>query len=281
MLIKEKMIKNTNNEVNRRIIFNTIMFILMILVNLIADFISLDGIKATQILSINPALFSPANYTYFIWSFIFIGLGAFTIYQYKAFNGKNKKLGAVIMDISIFFVISAIGQIGWVFALHWNNIPLTVVHLIFIIIALIITYTRINNSELPKKDERFFKIPFSIFFAWVTSMFLVNISVWLQNIGWTGCSMSEQTWTILATLLLFIIGVTITYVFNDVAYGSTILWALVGILVKHISKSGFAGQYIWIIACLVISIILMSFTIARILYRNKIFDVCSARKADI
>lgn len=281
MLVKEKMIKNTNKEVNRRILLNTIMFILMILVNLIADFISLNGVKATQILSINPALFSPANYTYFIWSFIFIALGAFTIYQYKAFNGKDKKLGNLIMDISIFFVISAIGEIGWVFALRWNNIPLTIVHLIFIIVALIITYTRINNSDLPKKDELFLKTPFSIYFAWVTSMFLVNMSVWLENIGWTGCSISEQTWTILATLLLFIIGVTITYVFNDFAYGLTVLWALVGILVKHISKSGFAGQYIWIIACLAISIILMSFIIVRILYRNKIFEVFSARKADI
>lgn len=281
MLVREKKIKNTNKEVNRRIILNTIMFILMLLVNLIADFISLNGVKATQILSINPALFSPANYTFFIWSFIFIALGVFTIYQFKAYNGKNKKLGAVIMNISIFFLVSAIGNIGWVFALRWNNIPLTIVHLIFIIVALIIAYTRINNSDLPKRDELFFKTPFSIYFGWVTSMFLVDMSVWLQNIGWTGCSISEQTWTILATLLLFIIGLTITYVFNDIAYGLTILWALVGIFVKHISKGGFAGQYIWIIACLTVSIIFMSIIIIRIIYRDKIFESFFARKADI
>ena len=44
---------------------------------------------------------------------------------------------------------------------------------------------------------------------------------------------------------------------KDIAYGLVILWAYAGILNKHISPAGFAGQYSVVIIFAIISIIIL------------------------
>lgn len=53
---------------------------------------------------------------------------------------------------------------------------------------------------------------------------------------------------------------------KDIAYGLVILWAYAGILNKHISPAGFAGQYSAVIIFAIISIIILVLAKALLFY---------------
>ena len=53
---------------------------------------------------------------------------------------------------------------------------------------------------------------------------------------------------------------------HDVAYGLVFIWAYVGILMKHLSESGFDGAYFSVIVTVVISLALFIATVVHILF---------------
>ncbi|MBZ9633687.1 hypothetical protein [Clostridium sp. FP1] len=107
------------------------------------------------------------------------------------------------------------------------------------------------------KEKLFVKLPFSVYFGWITLATIANASTLLINLGWNGWSISEQIWTIVILFVGLIIGMTTTLKNKDIPYGIVIFWAYLGILIKHVSSSGFAGMYPGIITTLIISLVVI------------------------
>ena len=87
------------------------------------------------------------------------------------------------------------------------------------------------------------RLPFSVYFGWITVATVANITVWLVSIEWSGLGLPDQIWAVLIIAVAAAIG-TVTMLRNrDLAYGLVLVWAFVGILIKHTSQTGFGGQY--------------------------------------
>jgi hypothetical protein len=246
--------KDTNEKIITAISF-TVLLVLIILVNTL----SLNGMKSWEILASYPNLVTPARYTCFIWSFIYLHLTAFTLYQLDLFPMLQTRIKKeVLSHIRILFIVSSLSNIAWIFAWHYDFLALSLMLIFIMLICLIYINRKISLEELSKWDKILIRLPFGIYYGWIFIATVINMTTLFVSIGWKRFGLSESFWTIITLIGILIIATVQTLRNRDLAYCLTIIWAYCGILVKHISTSYLGGQYPEIIITIIISIILLT-----------------------
>lgn len=98
-------------------------------------------------------------------------------------------------------------------------------------------------TEFVAKEKLFIRLPFSVYFGWITVATIANAAALLVSLGWNGFGIPESIWTIVILGIGALIGTATLLRFKNIAYGLVLAWAYAGILIKHISASGFSSQY--------------------------------------
>lgn len=235
--------------------FTVLSFILMVTVNALANILPINGITTGGVSDSYPNLFAPAGVTFAIWGIIYLLLTGFVVYQLGLFNGTHTK--AIVKLIGGYFIISSLANTAWIFSWQYKFIPLSMILMIVILVCLIKINGKINSIELTSKEKLFVKLPFSVYFGWITVATIANATTLLVSFGWHGGGLSEQILTIVVLLVGLIISMATTLKNKDVPYGIVIFWAYLGILFKHVSSSGFSGEYYGIITTLIISLVII------------------------
>lgn len=226
-----------------------VTFVIMIVANVMATFGVFNDTTTAQVSNAYPNLFAPAPVTFAIWGVIYALLGIFTVYQF--ITKKNPEL---LDKIRTLFSVSSIANTLWIVSWSYYLIGLALVLMIILLISL----GSICNTL---KNEGFFlRLPFGIYFGWITVATIANVTTFLVSIGFDGFLFSESTWTIIVLALGTIIA-SITAVRNkDFPYSLAVIWGYIGILIKHVSVRYFAGQYPEIVTALTICLIVLAVT---------------------
>jgi hypothetical protein len=243
-------------------VIHFIVFILMVGVNYLANALPINGITTGELSDLYPNLFVPAGITFAIWGLIYLLLFGFVLYPFGVFG--NVKSFETIQAISPWFIVSSLANMAWVFLWHYQWVGISVVVMLVLLISLIVIRQKLQNMSLSKKEQFFLRLPFSIYFGWITIATIANITTFLVSIGWDGFGIREEIWTVIVLLVGLVIGALTTWKLQDIAYGGVILWAYVGILVKHLSPQGFSGKYTLIIGVVVASLILMGIVVGYV-----------------
>jgi len=141
--------------------------------------------------------------------------------------------------------------------------------LMMIILLSLITITgMLKKVELKPREKLFVKVPFSIYFGWITIATIANATTLLVSLGFDGFGIDEYFWTIFILIVGLTIGAITTYLNKDIAYGAVIIWAYIGIWIKHASPFGFDGMYPLIIYTAVFSIAVMVLIIGLVIYQQ-------------
>ncbi|WP_292471451.1 tryptophan-rich sensory protein [Methanolobus sp.] len=245
-------------------------FLAMIIVNALASILPINGLSTGQVSDSYPNLFAPAGITFAIWGIIYLLLGVYTLYQLGLFKGNSATTNTELLNkIGIIFSISSIANAAWIFSWHYQQFPLSMLLMIVILACLILINQTLKDEQLSEREDIFVRIPFSVYFGWITVATIANAAVLLVSLGWRGIVFSEATWAALIIFVGFIIGATTMLKNRDIAYGLVIVWAYAGILLKHLSSEGFGGQYSTIIASTTICIFLLLLSAAYILISKK------------
>jgi hypothetical protein len=113
-----------------------------------------------------------------------------------------------------------------------------------------------RSSSLTLKDRWLVRLPFSIYFGWITVATIANVTIFLVYLGWNGFGLADAFWTVIVLLVGALIGSWRMLQDRVVPYGLVLIWAYGAILFKHLSASEFAGQYpsiIWtVVLCLIV-----------------------------
>lgn len=251
-----------------------VSFVLMVTVNALANILPINNITTGEVSDFYQNLFAPAGLTFSIWGLIYILLLGFSLYQTGLFNKEKSTFFENRLNlIRIIFIISSIFNALWIFAWHYDLIGVSLILMIGILISLILISLFINkekrNQTQTKVDKIFVNIPFSIYFGWITVAMIANVTTWLVKIDWNGFGISEPTWMIIVVCVGLMISVATILKNMDPVYGLVIVWAYVGILIKHVSANGFNEQYPSIIATVMMSIaILIIFIISTKLFKK-------------
>lgn len=224
--------------------FAAATYVLMIVVNILANAIPINGQTTGEVSNSYPNLFAPAGITFAIWGLIYLLLAAFTLYLLGFFQDFSDTIKANLLNkVGIIFSISSVANVAWIFSWHYHKIPLSMVLMIVILDCLIFINYLIKNEKLTAKEKLFINLPFSVYFGWITVATIANATTLLVSIGWEGFGISEPTWAVIIIIVGMLIG-TVTIIRNkDLAYGLVMLWAYAGIYIKHTSERGFDGQY--------------------------------------
>ncbi|HCY20322.1 TPA: hypothetical protein DIC40_00320 [Patescibacteria group bacterium] len=110
-----------------------------------------------------PNLFVPIGLTFSIWGLIYLLVFGFVIWQLV--DLFRKKSLDITKKIGIWFLLSCMANVGWIFAWHYQNVLLSViVMLLFLIILIVITKKLKIGERLGScADKLLVQIPFSVY----------------------------------------------------------------------------------------------------------------------
>lgn len=238
--------------------FVVITYLLMVSMNALANILPINGQKTGQVSDAYPNLFAPAGLTFIIWGLIYLLLAGYTLYQLGLFKDNSSTLqGALLKRIGLLFSISSLANTAWIFAWHYEFLGVSMLLMLIILLCLILIAGTIKKAELSPRDKWLVRLPFSVYFGWITVATIANATVLLVSLGWDGFDLPQTVWAVVMIIVGFLIGAATMLKNRDIAYGLVIIWAYLGILIKHTSTVGFAGKYPAVIAAVIICILFL------------------------
>ncbi len=246
-------------------ILAVVAYIAMVVVNFLANGLPINNRGTGEISDAYPNLFAPAGPAFSIWGLIYLLLGIYVIYQ---FVKKEQKAEEVINKINPLFIITSLANISWIFAWHYDYIALSVCIMAVLLILLIKIADVLRAEKFSSLERLFIWAPFSIYFGWITVASIANISVFLVSIGWNGFGITDSVWTCIILLVGALIGILRMCKDKNIAYGLVLVWAYSWILFKHLSVSGFDGQYQNIIVTVIVCLASFLFFVGRTIYKK-------------
>ncbi len=254
-----------SNNVNTAIlkISTLLAFIIMVSVNYLAVLLPLGGRSTGEISDNYQNLFAPAGYAFSIWGLIYTLLGMYVVYQ--LWHDTN----ILIAKVNRIFIVNALFNASWIFAWHYDLIWLSVIIMAGLLITLIKIADIFHYRTVTQKETWLVRLPFSVYFGWITVATIANVTVFLVYIGWNGFGLPESFWTVLALLAGALIGSWRMLLDRNIPYGLVFIWAYAAILFKHLSSKGFAGQYPSVILTAALCLFVFSGTILFIRVNKK------------
>lgn len=235
-----------------------VLYAVMVFVNYLANALPIGGITTGEASDAYANLFTPAGITFSIWGLIYLLLFVYVIYQFVSVKKKkDKKLEQLIGKINGYFILSSLANIAWIFAWHYQFIGLSVLIMAVLLVSMIKIADVLRQEKLTGLDYVAVKLPFSIYFGWITVATIANITVFLVSINWNGFGLPDEVWMIIILFVGAGIGIWRMLCDRNIAYGLVIVWAYLGILYKHLSEEGFAGRYENVIAAVIVCLILL------------------------
>lgn len=246
---------------------NLAAFIVMIGVNILAFLLPLAGVTTSQVSEKYANLFTPAGITFAIWGVIYVCLMLFVIYQLGLMSADT--ISSLIRSkIGPWFIISCILNTAWIFLWHYDFIGLSVIIIAALLVSLIIIEKRLESTESTSMSRFMVKAGFDIYFGWIVAAVIANICAFLTKIGWNGFGLPDQFWTVVVLLIAAAIGTVTVLVNRRWLSGLAIIWASIGILIRHISASGLNGRYPIVIVAAIVGIVIILNAILCICLRN-------------
>lgn len=212
-------------------------FVFMLVMNVLATSLPLNGQATNEISDRYDTLFAPIGFTFAIWGVIYLLLGVYTVVQLVADS-------AVIRAITPWYTASSVLNGAWIVAWHYELLWLAAV----IIAALLGTLVRINAHTTAERTTLgstvAIRIPFAVYFGWVTVATVANISALLVQAGLgEGFWLSAETWTIVIVVVAVVIGSTTALVNSSPSYALVLVWAFWGILSRHLAPTEWNQAY--------------------------------------
>lgn len=219
------------------------MFV-MFAVNTLSTTLPLNGVTPGEASARYPNLFVPAPYVFSIWGVIYLLVILYVLYQFGLFRKKGEPSNGILLwQTGIFFIVTCLFNAAWLFAWHYGQVALSLGVIVLFLLTLILLRLRIAAQPLTNREKLFVRLPFSVYFGWLTIATIANATALFVAYGFSGLGLSESFWTIAILAVGAAIGIATALRFHDAAYLFVFLWAYAGILQNHLSAGGFAGAY--------------------------------------
>ena len=236
------------NKDTLRQVVNVLAVVAVIVVNWLANALPINGQTQAEISDRFDVFFVPAGYAFSIWGLIFLGLIAFAVYQALPAQRENARLRRV----GYLFALSCLANISWLFLWHYEVFVLTLVAMLALLLLLIAIYLRldIGRAQVGGVERWLVDVPFSVYLGWITVATIANVTVVLDYLGWNGWGISPQVWTVIMLFAGLVIATAMSLTRGDVAYSLVLIWAYVGIAVKH-GDTPVVAVTAWVTAALI------------------------------
>jgi len=228
-------------------ILNLLGFLGTVVVNALANILPINNITTGALSDLYPNLFVPAGLTFAVWGLIYVLLGIFVVYPLVPRVRRDPQKVEFVNKIGPLFFISCLANIAWIFAWHYQKLPLSLVFMLILLGCLLAIYLRlkVGKSEATKAERYFGHLPFSVYLGWITIATIANVTALLANNGW-GLD-QQQFWAVAVIIVGIAIALSVLFTRKDIFYCLVVDWAVLGILLKRLSDTTMADQNVVIV----------------------------------
>ena len=219
-------------------LLNLVAYIFMVTLNTLSITLPLGGKTTEELSDLYNNPFTPAGFTFSIWSIIYTLLLIFSIIPLvNYFRGKEKKNKLVEKNIGYLYALSCLLNGLWILAWQFQHVGFSVVIMLWLLMTLIKIHVNIrkNTSGLTWSDKYITFPAYSIYLGWISVATIANIAAWTVSIRWDGFWISMNTWTNIMVIVATLLGTTILLRYRDTFFNLVILWALYGIMSKRMA----------------------------------------------
>ena len=210
---------------------NVVAYLATLVTNFLANALPFNDLSTGVISDRFEVFFVPAGYAFSIWGLIYLGLGAFTVFQALPAQRENPRL----RKLGYWFVVSCAGNIAWLFFWHYELFPWSLVAMITILTSLIVIYLRLGTgrSSATAAERWFLRVPFSIYLGWISVATIANVTDVLYDVGWSGWGIQPEVWAVILLAVGVGLALAMSLSRGDAAYLLVFTWAFAAIGVKH------------------------------------------------
>lgn len=239
---------------------NLAAFVAVILVNALAGGTRLVGGRNTaEVSAAYPTLITPAGFTFSIWGVIYALLAAFIVFQFLPGHRRDRFIGRV----GYLFILSSLSNVAWLFLWQYGYIVASVPLIFALLAALAAIYLRldIGKTRVPPGERAFVHLPMSVYLGWITIASIADVSSALVSVGWGGFGVAPVTIAQMSAIVALGTTLVVLGTRRDLAYGSVVVWAFVGITANQLGHPEVAlatGASAAIVAAASIALLLTS-----------------------
>ncbi|MBG9454238.1 hypothetical protein ABE61_09245 [Lysinibacillus sphaericus] len=202
-----------------RFFLMTITYVVSLILTFSSYFMKINGQSSLEISNRFPVIFAPFNVSYVIWIVVYMLLGYWLVMNLKKTSIKQTVLFSSIC------IMQALAIVVWHHELFIVSIVSTFI-LVLYLSKLYKTYPLSNNSLTGR-------LPFSIYFAWVTFSLMTNVSFTLTSYQWNGFGLSDPLWAVILLTLGVAIALHIRVHYFDIFYPSVFIWSYIGVALHN------------------------------------------------
>ena len=238
--------------------------VVVLLINILANTLPINGLTTGEISDRFPILFVPAGYVFSIWGLIYLALIGFAVYSVTPKGLNNSKTD----DIAGWFVAANLFNAAWILLWHYLQFTLTLIPILGLLISLIFIYLKlgIGKSKRSWVEYILLSAPFSIYLGWATVAVVANVTQVLYNFGYRGAPITEPIWAVILLIVAMLIGLILGLKRQDFFYNLVLIWAFIGIWVKQGDVPLVAT--IALISAILLALLVLS-RMVMILFKNK------------
>ena len=230
--------------------------VLVLAVNWLANALPLGGVRTGQVSALFASYFTPASFTFAIWSVIYTGLLLYAIYQ--ALPARRDE--ASLLPIGRLFLANCSLNCAWLFAWHYQFLGLSLLLMLCVLATLVLVYRHLGNWG---DTSLLVRIPFTLYLAWICVATLANISAVQTSLEWNDVLLSHVHWTLAKMALAGAVGAMVCVLRRDPAFVLVVAWAAFGIAANQAAVPEVHGAALTVSA---LGVILAVLTVMRMLY---------------
>ncbi|MEY4930198.1 MAG: hypothetical protein RI909_922 [Bacteroidota bacterium] len=240
---------------------NLLAFVSVLTINTLAIMLPINGMSTGELSDLYPSLFTPAGFTFSIWSVIYLLLIGFVIVQWALLSKPY------FTELSLWFLLSSLANISWILTWHYLFIYASVLIMLILLFSLSRIFLLFQSFDLSSwKEKIFVKLTFIFYLSWICVATIANISALLVSLSWDGGFLSPIAWTITMITIASALGIYIVARFREPAFFIVLIWALYGIYGKW---SGTENNIIAITALVELSLLFVLFFVFRFGLKKK------------
>ncbi|WP_336644507.1 TspO/MBR family protein [Microbacterium sp. USHLN186] len=194
-------------------------------------------------LSAEGSYLAPAGPAFAIWSVIYLGLAAYTIWQALPAQRTNPRQVRTGWWIALSMVLNGL----WLVAARYLTLPLTVVVIALLLIVLAVVIVRLGRPAAGWLELILLDGTMGLHFGWVTIATVANTAAWLTQTLPDDLADQADVWGVAVLVVVTIIGALGALVTRRIAPALATAWGLAWLAVgrltgePHSTAIGIAG----------------------------------------
>ncbi|MBI3219568.1 MAG: hypothetical protein HYZ44_08655 [Bacteroidetes bacterium] len=244
---------------SKTLLFGNVLALTVVLtVNALANILPINGMNTGQISDMYPSLFTPAGFTFSIWSVLYLFQIGFVIAQ---FSIKDKPY---FKELSLWYLVSCVANSSWILVWHYLLTSASLVVMLVLLFSLTRIFLLLQNQSFERKAEWFFiKLPFVFYLSWICVATIANTSALLLSFDWHGGFLSEEIWTIVLLLIATALGLIIAFRFQEPVFLLVLMWAFFGIYMRWVET-----EHEFIASTARIGVVLMALVFGKLILQK-------------